>query len=83
MKLPCVLHDYPSEFFKYHSRFNGEDHITTEEHMDDFEWFTALFEIMHEYVFMRTFSQSLDGNTRLWFKSMEPNFGLEFGMLIQ
>jgi hypothetical protein len=36
-----------------------------------FEWFVDLLQIIREDVFMRTFSQSLQGDALLWFKNLE------------
>jgi hypothetical protein len=72
-KLPIILHDFSPNFLEYLLRFNEEDHVTTEKHMESFECFTDNFEIIHEDVFVRTFSQSLHGNARLWFKKFKAN----------
>jgi hypothetical protein len=51
--------------------FDGEPYaITTEKHIQDFEHFIDLFEIDHDDVCMRTFSQSLKGDTKEWFKHL-------------
>jgi hypothetical protein len=70
LKLSFVLHDYPSKFLEYLPKFKGEDHVASEKHIESFERFTDLFEIMHEDVFMRTFCQSLQGDVRIWFKNL-------------
>jgi hypothetical protein len=71
LKLPFVLHDYPPNFLDYLPRFNGEDHVTVEQHMVSFEWFTDLLQIIHEDVFMRTFFQSLYGDVGFWFRNLK------------
>jgi len=53
LKFPFIVHDYPPNFLKYLPKFNGEDHERVEKHMDAFERFTYILEIMHEDVFMR------------------------------
>ena len=53
--------------------FDGEPNaITNEKHIQDFEHFIDLFEIDHNNVFMREFSQSLEGDTKDWFKHLQP-----------
>jgi hypothetical protein len=37
MKMPFKLHDYPPKFLDYLPRFNEEDHVSSEQHMDAFE----------------------------------------------
>ena len=56
--------------YKYLPRFDGE--LSTEKHMDDFEYFNDLFEIEHHYLFMRMFSHSLLGKSKTWFKNLQP-----------
>jgi hypothetical protein len=41
--------------------------------MEAFECFTDNFEIIHEDVFVRTFSQYLHGNARLWFRNLKAD----------
>jgi hypothetical protein len=48
--------------------FDGEpDVISAEKHIQGFEHFIDLFEIEHDDVCMRAFSQSLKGDTKDWF----------------
>jgi hypothetical protein len=71
LKLPQVLHDFPPKYYEYLPMFDGEpDAISTEKHIQGFEHFIDLFEIDHEDVCMRAFSQSLKGNTKDWFKHL-------------
>jgi hypothetical protein len=45
--------------------FDGEtDAISAKKHIQGFEHFIDLFDIDHDEVCMRTFSQSLKGNTK-------------------
>ena len=46
------------------------DIISTEKHIQGFENFIDLFEIDHDDVCMRVFSQSLKGDTKHWFKHL-------------
>jgi hypothetical protein len=53
--------------------FDGESNvISTENHIQEFEHFIDLFEIDHDDVCMRAFSQSLKGDTKDWFKHLHP-----------
>jgi hypothetical protein len=53
--------------------FDGEpDAITVKKHMQRFENFIDFFEIDHDDVCMRVFSQSLKGDTKNWFKHLHP-----------
>jgi hypothetical protein len=53
--------------------FDGElDGISAEKHIQGFEHFVDLFEIDHDDVCMRAFSQSLKGDTKDWFKHLYP-----------
>lgn len=53
--------------------FNEEsDVISVEKHIQGFEHFIDLFEIDHDDVCMRIFSQTLKGDTKHWFKHLHP-----------
>jgi hypothetical protein len=53
--------------------FDGElGAITAGKHIQGFEHFIDLFEIDHDDVCMRDFSQSLKGDTKEWFKHLNP-----------
>ena len=49
--------------------FYGEN-ITAEKHIQAFEHFVDFFEIQHDDVYMRIFSQSLQGDSKAWFKHL-------------
>jgi hypothetical protein len=73
LKLPHILHDFPPKHYKYLLVFDGEPNaITAEKHVQDFENFIDFFEIDHDDVCMRAFSQSLKGDTKYWFKHLQP-----------
>ena len=58
--LPQILHDFPTKHYKYLLEFNGEpEGPTAEKHLQAFEYFLDIFEIEHDDVCMRDFSQSL------------------------
>jgi hypothetical protein len=71
LRLPHDLHPYPRYSFEYLPRFSGEDHITAERHLEAFESFVDQFEIVHDDVAMRLFSQSLSGDVVVWFRCLE------------
>jgi hypothetical protein len=53
--------------------FDGESGIiSAEKHIQGFENFIDLFEIDHDHVCERVFSQSLKGDTKHWFKHLHP-----------
>jgi hypothetical protein len=73
LKLPQTLHDFPPNYFEFLPMFDGESGIiSAENHIQAFESFTYLFEIDHNDVCMRVFSQSLKGDTKHWFKHLHP-----------
>jgi hypothetical protein len=52
--------------------FDGEHGaITAEKNIQGFEHFIDFFEIDHDHVCMRDFSQSLKGDTKEWFKHLK------------
>jgi hypothetical protein len=60
-------------------KFNGEDEITTLEHLDAFDHFTDSFHLEHEDVYMRIFVQTFEGEVRTWFKGyflIPPTHGM-------
>jgi hypothetical protein len=65
------LHDFPVKHYKYLPRFDG-DKPSAEKHIQDFEHFIDLFEIEHVDVYMRIFSQSLQGDAKEWFRHLQP-----------
>jgi hypothetical protein len=73
LKLPHILHYFPPKHYEYLPVFDGEhDAITTKKHIQRFDHFIDLFEIDHDDVYMRDFSQSLRGYTKEWFKHLQP-----------
>ena len=61
-----------TDYMKYLPRFNGEGDVTGEEHLIAFYNFVDNFTIEHFDVWMRPFTQSLDGEVRKWFRSLRP-----------
>jgi hypothetical protein len=71
LRLPHDLHPYPHYSFEYLPWFSGEDLITPERHLEAFEIFVDQFDIVHDDVSMRLFSQSLCGDVYVWFRCLE------------
>ena len=51
--------------------FNGENHISAENYIQDFECLIDNFEAIHEDIGLRTFCKTLYGDARMWFKHLE------------
>jgi hypothetical protein len=79
LNLPHILHDFPPNHHEYLPMFDGEpDTISTKKHIQGFEHFIELFEIDHDDVCMRALSQSLKGDTKGWFKRLEPETSISW-----
>ena len=73
LHLPHVLHDFPTKHYKYLRIFVGvSNSLTTKKHLQSFEHFFDLFEIEHDDVCMRVFSQYLQGDVKEWFRNLQP-----------
>ena len=73
LHFPQILHDFPAKHYKYLPDFDGEsESLTGKKHLQAFEYFLDLFEIEHDDVCMRDFSQSLQGSVKKWFKHLQP-----------
>jgi len=70
--LPPILHDFPKKYYKYLPRFDGENGITAQKHIQGFENYLDLFEIDEDDVKIRLFSLSLQNRIKSWFKNL-PN----------
>ena len=68
LRLPYHLHPYPLYFLEYLPWFSGENHVTVERQLEAFEKFVDQFELVHDDITMRLFSQSLFGDVAVWFK---------------
>jgi hypothetical protein len=55
-------------------KFNGESENTTVENLSFFDEFVDMFGIEHEYVYMRLFVQTFEGEVRIRFKGLPPNY---------
>lgn len=60
----------PQDYLKLLPKFNGEDEISSQRHMETFFAFAENLNIEHLDVVLRLFVQSLDGKTEKWFKSL-------------
>jgi len=67
--LPPVLNPVPANHPEYLPRFDGENGITAQKHMQDFEDYLNIYEVEYEDVNLRLFSLSLQGEVRTWFKA--------------
>ena len=75
LQLLPILHDFPMKHYKYLPKFDGESKgFIAEKHLQTFEHFSDLFEIEHDDVYMRDFTQSLQGDAKEWFKHLQPKF---------
>jgi hypothetical protein len=70
LNCPPILHSFPPKHYKYLPMFDGEN-LTTEKHIHAFEHFADFFEIEHDDVSMRAFSQSLQGDAKIWFRHLQ------------
>jgi hypothetical protein len=78
LKFPSILHDFPLKNYKYLPRLDGElDGKSAEKNIQVFEHFIELFEIEHDDVSMRAFSQSLEGDAKAWFKHLQPQSNVD------
>lgn len=73
LKFLAILHDLPPQHYKYLPKFDGElDKLSAKKHIEAFEYFTDLFEVEHDDVYMRAFSQSLQEDAKEWFRNLLP-----------
>ena len=68
--LPPTLNAFPNDYPKYLPRFDGENGVTAQKHIQAFEDYLNLFEVDDEDVANRIFALSLQGKVRTWFKSL-------------
>ena len=72
--LPRPLNAFPDgDYQKYVPRFNGHGEVTSEEHWNAYFSCADNQNIEHQYVWMRIFVQSLDGEVRKWFRELPSN----------
>lgn len=71
--LPNTFHDFPLKHYKYLPKFVGEpDNIAAEKHIQAFKHFIDIFEVEHDDVYLRNFSQSLQGDAKERFIHLDP-----------
>ena len=68
--LPPILNPLPANHPEYLPRFDGENGITAQKHIQAFEDYLNLYEVEDEDVSVRQFSLSLQGEVRNWFKAL-------------
>jgi len=69
--LPVPLNPMPvGEYKKYMPKFTGIEGVTAEEHLEAFYSYADNLDISENYVWMRVFVQSLDGEARKWFRGL-------------
>jgi len=68
--LPPVLNTLPANHPEYLPRFDGENGITAQKHIQALEDYLNLYEVEDEDVSLRLFSLSLQGEVRTWFKAL-------------
>jgi len=68
--LPPVLNPLPANHPEYLPRFDGENGITAQKHIQAFEDYLNIFEVEDEDVSLRLFALSLQGEVRTWFKAL-------------
>jgi hypothetical protein len=73
IKSPRNLHNFPDNYLKLLPKFNGEDEITTLEHLSSFDYFIDNQGLEHEDMYMIIFVQTFEGEVRTWFKGLPPN----------
>ena len=71
LRLPSLLHPYPSCFVEYLPHFIGKDQITAEKHLGSFHNFIDNCEIVHEDIVMRLFSKYFGGDVGFWFQNLK------------
>ena len=70
--LPPQLHGLPQGYSTRIKTFGGEEGITAEQHVDQFNDFIDLVEVDDKDVKMRLFVHSFIGEVRKWFKTLTP-----------
>ena len=68
--LPPVLGPLPANHPEYLPRFDGENGITAQKHIQAFEDYLNTFEVEDEDFSLRLFALSLESEARNWFKAL-------------
>ena len=69
-----MLNDFPQDYLKILPRFNGENEIDAQKHLEVFCSFAENFNVEYLDVVLRLFVQSLDGEAQKWFKTLGDRF---------
>jgi len=64
LNLPRDMHNFPDNYLKLLPKFNGEDEVTSLEHLLAFDYFTYNQDLEHQDVCMRIFLQDFEGEVR-------------------
>ena len=70
LELPPMFHPIPEHYLELLPRYNGEQEMTADEHLDAFVAYINKLNIQGEDVGMRLFVQSLVGETMKSFQSL-------------
>jgi len=68
--LPPVLNPLPKNHLEYLPRFDGENGVTAQKHIQAFEDYLNIFEVEDEDVSIRLFALSFQSEVRTWFKAL-------------
>lgn len=68
--LPPVLNLLPKDHPEYLPRFDGENGVTAQKHIQAFEYYLNIFEVEDEDVSLRLFAISLQSEVKTWFKAL-------------
>ena len=68
--LTPTLHAFPDNYYKYLCRFDGENGIIAQKHIQGFKNYLDLFEIDEDDVIIRLFSLSLQSRVKSWLKNL-------------
>ena len=68
--LPPMLNPLPKDHPEYLPRFDGENGVTAQKHIQAFEDYLNIFEVDHEDDSIRLFALSLQGEVMTWFKTL-------------
>jgi len=67
---PPVLNPLPKDHPEYLSRFDGENGVSAQKHIQAFEDYLNIFEVEDEDVSIRLFALSLQSEVRTWSKAL-------------
>ena len=68
---PAQLHDFPQSYSQRIKTFGAKGDITTQQHLDRFNYFCDLEEFDYEDAKIRLFAQSISGDVKKWFRGLQ------------